>query len=982
MGMRILPYRRGPELTELIRGLVLEGGEMRVIVPSRRDRMGWMERVGRRSASLIDDEPCVWTWQGLYDDVCAALGARRRRPISPPDHLLILERALERTIEEDPRLLELWPGAARAGALDILSDDVRELLDEAVSPEQLEAGLEAGAPHLLSKVYRRYLTYLEANGLLDSAQIWTATAELLTDAGAAWGRGLRLVFAGFLSFTHGQLELVKIVEGLCEDVTILKPEPGLAGFYDVAEQFAESTWQAVPEAGPGRIVEIVAAEEGLQPEVLARCLALWSAGEGPLAREMPFPGFDAVAIMTARGSEGPMSEALERYGAPSAIDRGIAIADSLPGRVLASVRRLRSLGFPTRETIALLSQPCFAALDFPADDALRAGPVGLAAWEGWLAGSEGEGARVALAALRSVSALCRALERGGTPSVLMEAFHAFLTTPGLWLDRMGSPAHPELDEAVRIVASAIETVGEKALTLRELLPDIGPIGKEELRGDDAFAFLDTWCRQSDTRPPLPLRGAVRLCVGPPPVLASWPVWIMMDVARRTWPGSDHPSPLLGAGERERLSLNGAHLPSPQDEAMQREALFRRLLQTGDALTIIVRASADDDGRPLAESPFVERFLEDMGTWGREILPPTSIDVLIGGDAPILGLDPGPTTSPARPMPVIHDPSRACPSLGVSDLDELLGCPLRWWLRRRARLRERALEPTTPMDWGVMAHALWEGVWRRVREDLGVDGAALSRLVREEIASLGAARGRYERFAWIVHDRRAQRRLEVFRERLLRLGDVQARVLDRMREAGLRHADVQLEEDARLTIEVDGVVFKGQCDRIEIVEDASGLSHAIITDYKSGRAGAHDVGMKGLADRPWNVDGRDAIGSGLQLSAYAAMWSRAREEAIAGACFLGLKDGKLAGTIEPELAPCFAPEAAHPKKLARPLRDREGEALWAMRCAAALLKEGSFAPTYDLDLCRACDAKPICRRGELKGEILSAREDDEDGGEER
>ena len=69
----------------------------------------------------------------------------------------------------------------------------------------------------------------------------------------------------------------------------------------------------------------------------------------------------------------------------------------------------------------------------------------------------------------------------------MGAFHRFLTEKGLWLDRLVALPleYPELDGTMRVTASAIEAVHEKALALRELLPDIGPFGKAPLKREEA-----------------------------------------------------------------------------------------------------------------------------------------------------------------------------------------------------------------------------------------------------------------------------------------------------------------------------------------------------------------------------------------------------------------------------------------------------------------------------------------------------------------
>ena len=139
--MRVIPYLKVSELDGLMRGFLSLGEDVRFVVPSRRDRGWWRDRTGNEEFGL--DEPpadILWNWQDLYENVCAFCEARALRPIEPPDHRLILNRLLKELLKEEPELLSLWPGLGRTGFLDILSEDIRELINEAVLPEQAEFG--------------------------------------------------------------------------------------------------------------------------------------------------------------------------------------------------------------------------------------------------------------------------------------------------------------------------------------------------------------------------------------------------------------------------------------------------------------------------------------------------------------------------------------------------------------------------------------------------------------------------------------------------------------------------------------------------------------------------------------------------------------------------------------------------------------------------------------------------------------------------
>lgn len=984
--MRVIPYLRVSEIDTLMRSFLPLGEDVRFVVPSRRDRSWWRDRTGNDAFGPDDaavDE--LWNWQELYENVCAFCEARPLRAIEPPDHRLILTHLLREHLEENPTLLSLWPGLGRSGFLDILSEDVRELLNEAVLPEQAEAALPGEDPtaRVLPGIYRRYLEYLDANGLMDSAQICTATVALLEREPLPWGEDLTIVLAGFLSFTQAQLRLIRTLNRQCREVVVLKPDAALPDFHDAARQLELLTWEEAPQRTPGHLLQLRVSECELEAEAVARLLALWSAGKGPLTEENDFPGFGAIAIMLPSDGEEDTEEALNRYGIPHTSVQGISIDQTLPGRALASIWSLWIQDLPTYETALFLTQPCLAGDTLSVAEALRAGPRGLESWRAWLKARDDSGgtqkgeSRTALKALSALERFCKVLHRGGTPSELMGAFHRFLTEKGLWLDRlMALPLHyPELDGAIRTTAFAIESVHEKFLALRELLPDIGPAGRTPLKKDAAVEFLLNWCRETRIRPEPPLSGAVTLYPGPPPVLASHPIWIMLGVTQRNWPGHIAGSPLLGAAERERLAEAEAWLPSIQDKHLQREALFRRLAQTGEELTLLSRAELDENGRPLPETPFLERFTRDMG-WSLKTLPPVGMDILLPNDGHLFPrVDAAPGDRVPYLDPAIGPDREPEPTLAVSALQTLLECPLRYWLQQRARLRERPLGLASAADWGSLAHRFWERVWRQ----FGNGNGPLPAIVASEWQRLVSAEEDYGTFGRLIRDRRLARRLEILHFRVLRLATLQERLLQRLEQAGFRHRAVLLEEDATLSLQIGEVRFSGRCDRLEILEDGDGRLHAVITDYKAGRSTRYEEGMKDLKRYPWHRGGPEKFLRGLQLSAYALMYTPQGTGAdLAGVGILGHQDGGLAGTFSGALQALYTPDRAEgSQKDGCTLDERREEARYAMTCAARLLKAGRFAPFYDSPACRYCGMKGICRRGEVVGEALNAEDEPPD-----
>ena len=160
---------------------------------------------------------------------------------------------------------------------------------------------------------------------------------------------------------------------------------------------------------------------------------------------------------------------------------------------------------------------------------------------------------------------------------------------------------------------------------------------------------------------------------------------------------------------------------------------------------------------------------------------------------------------------------------------------------KAGLRERSLELATAAEWGSLTHKFWERVWRR----FGRGGEPFPETVEEEWRSLSLSDEDYGAFGRLIRDRRLARALEVLRFRIRRLAALQTHILERLEQSGFRHRAVLLEDEAALSLDVDGVRFSGRCDRVEILEDGDGRIHAVIMDYKAGRSVRYEEGMKDL-----------------------------------------------------------------------------------------------------------------------------------------
>ena len=978
--MRTLSYNNKHDFDKIIHDIDKEfsGRELRFIVPSRKDK---------RLMPGHDDRT-VWTWQDIYEDIIPP--ENRWRTLSPPDHLLILRKILVDATEKYRDKIKSLPGVERSGFLSVLSSDIRELLNEAVKPEDLQSTFnpesDNPAEFLLPEIYGEYLRYLESPGgheagLLDSAQVYSEAHDAILD-NQEWGKGLVIVFAGFLSFTHAQLELVKAVNDRCYDTVIIKPESNMRGFHDAYTQIrkdARITIDTDKSAGEssGRILEIPSAEPGLEPEIIARTLALWSAGKWIEGGD--FPGFNAIGLMIDEGREDSFSEAFTRYGIPHNFRDGVTISRTLPGKIVASLRHLNARQFPTYDTAVLWTQPCFAGSKFPVMSAYRAGRSGIESWVEYLSERANDTEnklhdvfQKAMISAQAVKTFCAFLEDNNTPARIMKAFNDFLHTDNIWLEKGDNiSAFPELDESVRLTASAIETVSEKVTALQELLPDLGRASSEKLKGDKAYDFLEDWCRNSHVRAPIQLSNSVQIFAGTPPVLTSFPVWIMTGVTQKSWSQNQKASPLLGNEERSRLNENGAFLPRTKEKAEQHEALFRRLIMTGEKMTLISRPLLDDEGRPVSESPFMKKFLDDMPKWEKLPLTSEGINILLGADGFTFSeIDAGEKISRHTPCVKAH-----ANSVNASDIQELLECPFLWYQRRKAKLYQPDSELISPAEWGNLLHKYWESVWKIYRHDMAAKGTHFVSIAKSEWEKLSSVDDSYAEFSSLLKDSRLARKREGLKFRANRLAVLQGEILDTLHR-DYRHESILLEDEAHLESELDGVKFFGKCDRIEILRGNDDSLTAFIVDYKEGRMSSksYDEGMKNLDAKSWHKDGEpEAFTHGLQLALYSAMFKRRYGYDVSGVYILGHEDGRVWGTFSGQTAGMFAEFSPFDDKgknitLDKDIARRVDEGEYAMKCAVRILRAGEVMPDYDSGRCKNCHITSICRKGEFRGEI--------------
>jgi len=933
-----------------------------VLVPSSGD-VRILEKILSSDPSLMGKKRTIMRWEELYREGASQLGTPKtkvRRQIDPPDHWLVVHFVLKNLIREAESInVKIPPSFKQRGFVELLGKTLRELLREEVLPEHLSKlndcercekaeclsrGTES--KRLLCRLYHDYVQYLEESGLMDSAQTATAVRHLLEDSPLSaqrWLWGQTFVFVGFLSFTHGQLLLVRSLKDLGANIVVLTPSTGL-DIHDAQEQLRTITDELaeLEEKDSPQVVETVLGDYRLELELLARYLVLWREGCGPLKEHthLPFPGWHKIGIMVAQERLSTLKEAFDRYGIPYFLENGPSVTSTLLWRGARKAWEIAKNDFPTEETAWLLASSYMAAKIFPLEKALEETPKGLEGWRSFLAAT----APSCLKYLDRIVTFAQKIETGGTPSELYEALMELSgksQRTSEWGKALSWEIHglTELDEDARQMNQAIKELEEKAIQIREAEPDIGPAGEEPLRKEDAMAFLSAWAERSNLWRGVKIKGSISVYTATPPVLTYHDVWILTGADSSSWPGNLRQGPLLTDEERETLhddpslALGAFHLPLLPEIRQQRHALFRRLICCGTKLSIVSRPLQDDTGRPLRSSPFLEKALDGNDPWARrlhdsplirglkDIIPPDE-------DFRIKPLEVREKDTPIVPkrfnvlrkndLPTAKFTEKIEKAF-LSDLDSWNDCPFRYMVSRHLKIKEPVMGLFDAQKAGIFIHHLWENAWKI---------KLATPMPLEEIVEKIWDQELKKKYPELLDPQgplyRHNKRLKFQAKRLSSLQE--------MLDASLAALKKDILTEEELSISVEGCLFQGRCDRVDVVEDG-----VFIYDYKLGSSSNYS--------------------KVLQLASYALAWEQEKPYLpVKGVIYLCMGDGGFVMASRSE-------REKTPGKKFKPLSEQKEKALEKLAEWAKALKEGNFPPNYNSDTCRTCGYKGLCRREE-------------------
>lgn len=955
-------YFRISELQRQLRARDLAAPDARVrfVLPSRANEEYLLDSL-RTEGRYFGSKPAVWSWSELYRAFVPKNELRRQ--VDPPDHRMILTHILDETLAElDRQGTGVPDGVRRRGFVDLLSAAIRELLLEDVRPDCLIGTQDTGAvsgsgailpDELLYRLYTDYLIYLETHGLADNSQLPSLTRIALEEAGGgqkALPPGTTLCWIGFLSFTGAQLKLIRQMRALQIDMLFFSPDSGMSTFYDAASQLGARTERQ--RAGAGLIATLTAENAYEQYDAVARVVAEMRASRGALYEALcaahpeaaAAPGEIGIYVVPERMAL--MQSALRSREVPFQSRAETAVSDT---RLLEFVRRVweaSGLGWPTRRTMHLLTDPLLGLGRLEEEYVFSVLPEGEDGWHDFLRDTRKEQAAQEFS---RICAFCAALRRpqGHTAEDLLRLLHAFVEEA--WIARFAEEASDDgaLDAAVRLLASARMEIEQKLEQLAELAPSIGPAGGKRFYGRDCLGFFVEWAKESTTALQPMQSGVVTLYDAPPPVLVSHALWVMTDADPVRFSTSVSDQALLSGQMREainELEAEGVHLPTLREKREQKEAIFRRLLAVGSTLTLLTRAAVDAQGRAQGESPFLAPALLS-GDWTKiyETDAPTTTECGVNRTRLYRG---------RFPRTAVLAPAAAGAAekkrVFASSVDDWRACPFLYWCLYIARLQPPRDEYGTMgrLAQGRMLHTLWEAVWRLYMNP-GEARVSLSALLHAHWAQL------IEELAKdlpALSDVRTKPLVSDLYTRMLAIAHLQDAVEARAAQQG----DVRLGADMEFALpayELDHVVFAGVPDRVDLWRDAG----AVVVDYKLGKS--------------------DAYRDSLQLAVYAAIM-RENGMRLGGYCYIGHRDGRLRGAWSEPAQLLYQEPGRNPASL----EEKMEEALALMAEIDAAVATGDFAANYDAHKCKMCAFAGLCRRTERLGSYSPEEEGAEDLGD--
>jgi ATP-dependent helicase/DNAse subunit B len=793
----------------------------------------------------------IRTFASLFDDAARAVSLDLAPPLTEPERLALVRAAITTT-----PLRRLRRSAARAGFAPALDTLIRELQQALVAPGELDSA----ASELTDGEYERELAALAANyaRLRDDAERSDpgsradATLRALRTAPDAWGERPVFIY-GFDDLSRAQLELVAglgrssevVVAVDYEDRDALRAGSGLLAELrselgaEVAAELAHDPRYTERESL--RRLDLGLFEPGAEPAPIDDGLLLLEcAGElgeaeavgaeiARLLADGTAPDDIAIVARDVAHRAPALGRVLSRLEIPVAVETSVPLDRTAVGRGLVALCRAAAPdGEPSDLLAQLRADPAMApeAADWLERRIRRAHPTSIdeaiATWETPPRHLTAVGgAPSATERMRALAAVARELaeepHRGAAP-----------VARG---DGDGAPFEPL---ELRAAAVAAELLDELAEIGR--LPGCEPPDLAEAAEAIEGAQVPLWRG--------PAEGRVRIL--DPYRMRAGRARHLFCVALQEgeFPRRATQDPLLSDERRSALGIAALRRRDPQDEERY---LFHACVSRPTERLYVSWQACDDEGRPLARSPFVDEILDLVGPD-----PKTAEDRLVrrrGLERVTFTPESAPTERELERARALAGPRRkeARPGplrvgavlaelgqrdlVSASSLEGWIECSYRWFVNHELSPQRLDPEPDA-LRLGTVAH---RSLQRLYAEPPGADAIPRQGDVarwKARLAELLDAVAEEEGMQPAEPpDAVALARL---RAQLGRFLEEEAEIETQMRpradllEVGFGFSE---EDDGHEALDLGELKLRGQIDRVDLAPDGS---TALVRDYKTSK----------------------------------------------------------------------------------------------------------------------------------------------------
>jgi len=398
--------------------------------------------------------------------------------------------------------------------------------------------------------------------------------------------------------------------------------------------------------------------------------------------------------------------------------------------------------------------------------------------------------------------------------------------------------------------------------------------------------------------------------------------------------------MLDADSIKFLSQAGYILLTPEDRALQEEALFRSCLEMAEKQWILSYSRRDFKGQGLNSSPFLLLLqiyfsnkikvqetesslyrIKEEHTLSEESLKQIKLAFASEPSA----LEPPLTVNKAiLPKRILQSPSA---------YNQYQNCPYAYFLTYILRLEQPQSVETdlNPLDRGTLMHRILEALVKAWKEslyendppDLATCKAMIPQVmdrfwIQPELLELSPK-------LWQAERQRYQHRFETWLE--------EEAALFQERKASPLYSEWKFGHDTPLKLDDRCYPIQGKIDRVDLCQGDSNQFY--LYDYKTGSS----ANYKALKKEPLND---------LQLPCYGLVWEKQNQEDLHSAAyyFPGQGDGKA------ELVETVKPQNWAELKVG---------ALQLLRNIDTMISRGHFPKAPKDDACERCSYASLCRR---------------------